>query len=49
MALSWEGLIAAVAFLVAVPILVWQLNKWRKGAGWWLLAAILTALVYMNL
>lgn len=49
MALSWKGLIAALAFMVAVPVLAWLLNRWRKGAGWWLLAVIVVMLVYMNL
>jgi hypothetical protein len=48
MALSWEALIAALVLVVTVPVLVWLLNKWRKGTGWILLALSMAAFAYIS-
>lgn len=49
MALTWEGIIASIVFFIVVPILIYFLNRKKKGLGWMLLLMIIAIIVLMNM
>jgi hypothetical protein len=48
MALTYTGFIMAALVIVAVPLIVWALNKVRRGLGWMFLALFCVAIYLMN-
>jgi len=49
MALNWETLIAGALVIFGVPTAVIFLNRRRRNAGWWLLAAVIGFVIAGNI
>jgi len=49
MALTWGTLIAGVAVVFGLPMAAVLLNRWKRNAGWWLLAALVAIVIAGNI
>src|SRR5438045_7810766 len=49
MGLTWGSLILFVVVAIGLPTAVISLNRWKRYAGWWLLAAFVALIIVSNL